>query len=166
MKSLRVQLFGQLSVEVQDRVLTNLGGARGEELFCFLQIQGNAVFLPEALDAQFWGDVTTNHSRKNLRQALWKLQSALEIITDLGGRVTCIKACQQRASVSANYFGIRLAITFRCRQAIVIRAGANLSSRLCLRNHSGATIATRSNRFIVRTVTARASNPPVVPREP
>ena len=67
MKPLSIQLFGQFSIGVQDQILTSLGSARIEELFCFLLIQGGPVFRRESLAAQFWGDTTTKQSRKNLR---------------------------------------------------------------------------------------------------
>src|SRR5262245_13087528 len=84
MGPLSVRLFGQLSIRLQDRALTGIEGTRAQELLCFLLIHRSAVFLREALASQFWSDTTTKQSRKNLRQTLWKLQTALSLIIGTG----------------------------------------------------------------------------------
>lgn len=74
----RIHLFGRFRVEYDEEPLEGLGTFKVQELLSYLLIHRNRPRPREALAALLWGDTATDKSRKNLRQALWHLQTALK----------------------------------------------------------------------------------------
>lgn len=77
MPTLKISLFGKFCVSRNERVLEGLDARKVQELFCYLLLHRNHSLPRETLASVLWPDTTTLLSRKNLRQALWQLQSAL-----------------------------------------------------------------------------------------
>jgi DNA-binding SARP family transcriptional activator len=77
MFSLRIHLFGKFSVESDGEPLKGPSSPKVQELLCYLLIHRNRPRPREALAALLWGDISTDKSKKYLRQALWHLQTAL-----------------------------------------------------------------------------------------
>lgn len=77
MFSRRIHLFGKFSVEYNGEALRGPGSPKVQELLSYLLIHRNRPRPREALAALLWGDISTDKSRKYLRQALWQLQTAL-----------------------------------------------------------------------------------------
>ncbi|MGB7922953.1 MAG: BTAD domain-containing putative transcriptional regulator [Pyrinomonadaceae bacterium] len=77
MFSLRIHLFGKFSVEYNGEALRGPGSPKVQELLSYLLIHRNRPRPREALAALLWGDISTDKSKKYLRQALWHLQTAL-----------------------------------------------------------------------------------------
>ena len=77
MSILRIHLFGKFCVRHNERVLDGLDARKIQELFCYLLLHRDHSLPRETLASILWPETTTNQSKKNLRQALWQLQSAL-----------------------------------------------------------------------------------------
>ena len=77
MAKLRIQLFGKFSVRRNERVLEGFDARKIQELFCYLLLHRDHSLPRETLASILWPETTTTQSKKNLRQALWQLQSAL-----------------------------------------------------------------------------------------
>jgi DNA-binding SARP family transcriptional activator len=74
---LNVSLFGQLEIKTSDGVLIELEGHKARELLCFLLLHRDRPVLREVLASELWGEQTSLQSLKQLRQALWRLQTSL-----------------------------------------------------------------------------------------
>ena len=77
MSTLSIQLFGKFCVRRNEQVLEGFDARKVQELFCYLLLHRNHSLPRETLAGLLWPDTTTIQSKKNLRQALWQLQSAL-----------------------------------------------------------------------------------------
>jgi DNA-binding SARP family transcriptional activator len=77
MPTLKIYLFGKFCVKSNEQVLEGLDARKVQELFCYLLLHRDHALPRESLASILWPDTTTLLSRKNLRQALWQLQSAL-----------------------------------------------------------------------------------------
>lgn len=77
MSMLRVCLLGRLRISNGEKPLYSFGSSKVQELFSYLLLHPNRPHPRETLAGLLWGDVTTSHSKKYLRQALWQLQTAL-----------------------------------------------------------------------------------------
>ena len=77
MSTLSIQLFGKFCVRRNEQVLEGFDARKVQELFCYLLLHRNHSLPRETLASFLWPDTTTIQSKKNLRQALWQLQSAL-----------------------------------------------------------------------------------------
>jgi DNA-binding SARP family transcriptional activator len=75
MDPLSVRLFGQFQVQCGEEVLTECFPPKLQELFCYLLLFRDDAHRREMLASLLWPDSTTTHSKRNLRQALWQLQS-------------------------------------------------------------------------------------------
>ena len=75
MDSLRVGLFGQFQLRCRGEKMTDPLSPRLQELLCYLLLFRDRAHPREVLASQLWPESTTCHSRRNLRQALWQLQS-------------------------------------------------------------------------------------------
>jgi DNA-binding SARP family transcriptional activator len=62
-------------------MIPGLDARKTQELLCYLLIFRNRPHPRETLAGILWGDNTTAHSKKYLRQSLWMLQRALESFT-------------------------------------------------------------------------------------
>ena len=78
MSTFDIRLFGKVVVHCDGKVIEGLDARRVQELFCFLALHRDQPHARETLAGQLWADTSTAQSRKNLRQAIWQLQSALE----------------------------------------------------------------------------------------
>ena len=77
MAKLRIQLFGKFCVRRNEKVLDGFDARKIQELFCYLLLHRDHSLPRETLASILWPETTTTQSKKNLRQALWQLQSAL-----------------------------------------------------------------------------------------
>ena len=77
MSRISIQLFGQLCVRRNEQVVGGFEAHKVQELFCYLLLHRHHSISRESLASLFWPDCTTSQSKKKLRQALWRLQSAL-----------------------------------------------------------------------------------------
>jgi DNA-binding SARP family transcriptional activator len=79
MRKLSVCLLGKFSARRDEDELTGLDVTKIQHLFCYLLLYRMRPHTREALGALLWGDSPTAQSKKYLRQALWQLQSALNL---------------------------------------------------------------------------------------
>ncbi|HJT58255.1 MAG TPA: BTAD domain-containing putative transcriptional regulator, partial [Ktedonobacteraceae bacterium] len=77
MSTLSIQLFGKFCVRRNEQVLDGFDARKVQELFCYLLLHRDHSLSREALASLLWPETTTSLSKKNLRQALWQLQTAL-----------------------------------------------------------------------------------------
>jgi len=77
MSTLSIQLFGKFCVRRNEQLLDGFDARKVQELFCYLLLHRDHSLSREALASLLWPETTTSLSKKNLRQALWQLQSAL-----------------------------------------------------------------------------------------
>lgn len=77
MSTLSIQLFGKFCVRRNEQILDGFDARKVQELFCYLLLHRDHSLPRETLAGLLWPDTTTILSKKNLRQALWQLQSAL-----------------------------------------------------------------------------------------
>src|SRR5437764_5932585 len=77
MSRLSIQLFGKFCVRRNEQVLEDFDARKVQELFCYLLLHRDHSISRETLASLLWPDTTTVQSKKNPRQALWQLQSAL-----------------------------------------------------------------------------------------
>src|SRR5258708_32118375 len=77
MSRLRVYLFGKFCVRRDEQVLEGVDARKVQELFCYLLLHRDHALSRETLASLLWPETTTALSKKNLRQTLWQLQSAL-----------------------------------------------------------------------------------------
>lgn len=83
-----IHLFGKFSVECDKQALNVFQACKVQELFSYLLLYRNRPHSRETLAGLLWGNSTTEKSRKNLRQAIWRLQTAFD--TQTGGDVAGI----------------------------------------------------------------------------
>jgi DNA-binding SARP family transcriptional activator len=77
MSTLKIHLFGKFCVRRNEQVLDGFDARKIQELFCYLLLHRDHSLPRETLASILWPETTTTQSKKNLRQALWQLQSAL-----------------------------------------------------------------------------------------
>lgn len=86
MLTLNIYLFGKFSVQRDGRELDGLDARKVQELFCYLLLHRDHALARETLASLLWPETITTLSKKNLRQALWQLQSGLgsqnELVSD------------------------------------------------------------------------------------
>ena len=78
MARITVCLFGKLSLQCNGHVLSGFDARRIQQLLCYLLLHRDHPQPREVLAGLFWGDNSTDQSKKHLRQTLWQLQSALD----------------------------------------------------------------------------------------
>jgi len=92
MAQLSIHLFGKLCVRRNGQVLLGLDAHKLQELFCYLLVHRNHAHPRELLANLLWGDSPTVQSKRYLRQALWKLQTALERKAgETNGQLLCVE---------------------------------------------------------------------------
>ncbi len=77
MSTLEIHLFGKFLVRRNEQVLDGFEARKIQELFCYLLLHRDHSLPRETLASILWPETTTVQSKKNLRQALWQLQTAL-----------------------------------------------------------------------------------------
>lgn len=75
---LRIRLFGGVSILLNDRIIPALP-AKALELFCYLLLNRDRAHTREILCEVLWPGHSADLSRRYLRQALWKLKSAVPL---------------------------------------------------------------------------------------
>lgn len=78
MIQVEILLFGRFSFRYQGVELVGLDLAKVQELLCYLLLYRNRSHARETLAGLLWGDSPAVQAKKQLRQTLWQLQSALE----------------------------------------------------------------------------------------
>lgn len=73
----RICLLGKFQLQGKHQVIGGFKSKKVQELFCYLLIHREHPQPRESLANLFWGDHSTENSKKYLRQALWMLQSTL-----------------------------------------------------------------------------------------
>ena len=76
MPDLSFHLFGKFSALCDSQPLKGLDASKDQQLLSFLLIRRNQHHSREAVAGMFWGDQSTERSKKYLRQSLWHLQAA------------------------------------------------------------------------------------------
>ena len=79
MEVLEVRLLGQLHIQRGKQVVTDLLTPKLQELLCYLLLFGDRPHPREPLASLLWASSSTAQSKRNLRQALWQLQSSAAI---------------------------------------------------------------------------------------
>jgi DNA-binding SARP family transcriptional activator len=74
-----IHLFGRFEAELDDPPATVLTGRRARELLSYLVLHRQHPQQREALAALLWEDAPLQQARKYLRQALWQIQSNLDL---------------------------------------------------------------------------------------
>ena len=77
MSALSFHLFGKFSALRDSQPLKGLDASKDQQLLSFLLLRRNQYHSREAVATMFWGDHSTERSKKYLRQSLWHLQAAL-----------------------------------------------------------------------------------------
>jgi len=75
---LTVKLFGSGTASIYDRPIDGFPFHQAYLVFCYLLLNRQHKQNRERLASVFWGDYSTNVSRKYLRNALWKLRSVFQ----------------------------------------------------------------------------------------
>ena len=79
MPTIQIRLFGKFCVYRNDQVLEGLDACKVQELFCYLLLHRERPHARETLAGTLWGNNPTPQAKKYLRQALWQLQTALDL---------------------------------------------------------------------------------------
>lgn len=80
MSTLQIFLFGKMQICFENREFVGIDQGKVKELFCYLLTHRNRQHPREVLANLLWGDHSTAHSKKYLRQVLWQLHTALETL--------------------------------------------------------------------------------------
>src|ERR687889_425164 len=78
MSGMKIHLFGKFCVSRDERPVQGFDALKEQELLTYLLINRNRPHARETLAGLLWGEAPTEKSKKYLRQALWRLQAALE----------------------------------------------------------------------------------------
>jgi DNA-binding SARP family transcriptional activator len=105
MSALRICLFGKFCVRRNEQVLDGFDARKVQELFCYLLLHRDHSLPRETLASLLWPDTTTAQSKKNLRQALWQLQSALGSQNEqVNERVLLVEPDWVQLNTAANFW--------------------------------------------------------------
>ena len=77
MASIQVSLFGKFNIISPNSKVYTIRARKVQELFVYLLMFRKQPQPRESLSEALWADQTVTQSRRNLRQTLWHLQSAL-----------------------------------------------------------------------------------------
>ncbi|HEY1349411.1 MAG TPA: BTAD domain-containing putative transcriptional regulator [Ktedonobacteraceae bacterium] len=80
--ALQVHLFGKFSAEREGYNINGLRTRRLQQLLSYLLINRHQRCSRESLANLFWGESLLTQAKKNLRQLLWQLQTALDMQVD------------------------------------------------------------------------------------
>jgi DNA-binding SARP family transcriptional activator len=79
MVALTVRLFGRFGAWCADQPVQGLNARRAREVFSYLLLHRDRPHLRETLAGLLWEDAPPAQSRKYLRQAVWQVQTALQL---------------------------------------------------------------------------------------
>lgn len=82
MSGLKATLFGKFSIQRDSLHLQGIEARKAQELLGYLLVFRNHVQAREQLSETLWGEQSSTNSRKYLRQALWRIRSALRLNGD------------------------------------------------------------------------------------
>jgi DNA-binding SARP family transcriptional activator len=77
---LDIQLFGTGQARYCDQPLAGFPRQQAHHLLCYLLLNRGRSISREKLAAVFWGDYSTQTSRKYLRNALWRLRQSFQVV--------------------------------------------------------------------------------------
>jgi DNA-binding SARP family transcriptional activator len=78
MQPLQISIFGKFEARYRDEPIVGLHPTKVQELFCYLLLYRDQPHPRETLASLLWGKYcTTKRSKKYLRNALWRLHTAL-----------------------------------------------------------------------------------------
>lgn len=83
MGDLSIRLLGGFRIEQDSEDIPSLEAGKPTELFSYLLLNRNRPHSREMLAGLLWEDCPTATARKNLRQALWNLQSVLAGVSNV-----------------------------------------------------------------------------------
>jgi DNA-binding SARP family transcriptional activator len=75
-----IKLFGSGEAYFDGKAIPGLPGQQHCILLCYLVLNRQATHTREQVATLFWGDSPSNVARKNLRNALWRLNQAFQSI--------------------------------------------------------------------------------------
>jgi DNA-binding SARP family transcriptional activator len=75
---LKVKLFGAGWAALDDQPVANFPSQQAHLLLCYLLLNARYPHLRDKLASLFWGEFSTQASRKYLRNALWKLRQLFD----------------------------------------------------------------------------------------
>ncbi len=75
---LKVRLFGTGQDSLEGHLLTGFPSQQSHLLLCYLLLNSRFPHLRDQLASVFWGEYSTQVSRKYLRNCLWKLRQIFE----------------------------------------------------------------------------------------
>lgn len=105
MSTLRIHLFGKFCVRRNEQILDGFDARKVQDLFCYLLLHREHSLPRETLASLLWPDTTTAQSKKNLRQILWQLQSALGSQNEqLNDRILLVEPDWVQLNSQANYW--------------------------------------------------------------
>jgi DNA-binding SARP family transcriptional activator len=78
-----VRLFGEPSIQCYGKPWTKPESNIAQEIFLFLLSHRRTAHSRELLASLLWGECTTDQSKKNLRQTLWRLRSSDALPADV-----------------------------------------------------------------------------------
>lgn len=87
---LHIGMFGKLTIGAPGRRIEPALNLKAQELLAYLLVHRNRDQTRDVLAELLWGDATGTQSKKNLRQALWKLRSALDSLPASRSALTLI----------------------------------------------------------------------------
>lgn len=70
-----IQLFGEPNIQCHEKPWTKPDSAIAQEIFLFLLSHRRTAHSRESLASLLWSECSTEQSKKNLRQTLWRLRS-------------------------------------------------------------------------------------------
>src|SRR5262249_37220920 len=104
MKKISIQMLGKLAIRSGEQLWDGPENSKARELFCYLLSHPRSSFSREEIADRLWADCGSCHSKKNLRQVLWKLQSECETNLNIDG--------QRLVLVQAEHLSINREIDF------------------------------------------------------
>lgn len=75
--TLSIHLLGALDVRSADGSNQRPASVKAQELLCYMLLHRDRPIFRESLSCLLWIDLDSTRSRKNLRQALWQIQTAI-----------------------------------------------------------------------------------------
>jgi DNA-binding SARP family transcriptional activator len=111
MATFKIYLFGKFCIRRNEQRLDGFEARKVQELFCYLLLHRNHSLPRETLASLLWPDSTTAQSKKNLRQALWQLQSALKSSDEAANhRVLLVESDRIQLDLRADLFWLDVAV--------------------------------------------------------
>jgi DNA-binding SARP family transcriptional activator len=101
MADLKANLFGKFNIQKEGSKIVGMEARKVQELLSYLLLFREHPHSRDFLCETLWSDQSTGSSRKYLRQALWRLQSAIQA----GGFSTCLVLLNDNDWIQMNFVG-------------------------------------------------------------